>query len=266
MLARDLLKGSAVRKDAAQIRANIERNLQRGLPTPMGGGYIRREPMLIAGGGPSLKTTLRDMRRRKGRVTTSNLTHDWLLKRGVKPWGCVLLDAADWLKDHITPTAGVKYFVASQADPGLFDHLEGQEVYIWHARTNAGEADLLRHVPHYIGGGVSVSLRSINLGYLLGFRRFRLYGCDSSYDGGSHVYERTDIPEQATLTVEIGGKTFLTDAGMARQADDFLQQYLYGWGTGASHGNEPIDIRCTGPGLVPWTWRCWRDEKRDRAA
>jgi len=94
-----------------------------------------------------------------------------------------------------------------------------------------------------VGGGTTSGLRAINIGYLLGFRKFTLYGYDSCNDEKGM---KRFTGEMAVNPIEVvvggeNGKKFSCSTAMAQQANEFQQIY----------GVMPdISITAVGPGLI----------------
>ena len=201
----------------------------------------------VMAGGPSLARTWQQA---EGRLIAVNGVHDWLVDRGTIPWACCLLDADPRMADLVTPRDDVIYFVASMSDPAVFDRMKGRHVVLWHASGPAGaELALARSAYMAVGGGTTVAVRCLTLGYVLGFRRFRFFGLDSSYeDGVSHAYQHDLLP---TVTVAAGNREFVTQVGFAKQALDFceiMDNFESGMLTGKP---EHLDVEVIGDGLLP---------------
>ena len=191
---------------AAQMLANMRSAIARGLPqvTP-----CKAHGMLlsIAGGGPSLADTYTDLTGFTGAV---NGSLKWLLDKGVIPNACAVMDAGAHIADGLVAHPNVRYYVASVCDPAVFDKLADCDVRLWHVTPSStadhvAVAELLDEACgsnwNTIGGGCTMGLRWINLGYFLGFRRFHLHGLDSSFRNGStHAYpDRADSKEHITF-------------------------------------------------------------------
>ncbi|MCP4328416.1 MAG: DUF115 domain-containing protein [Alphaproteobacteria bacterium] len=234
----------------AQVRAAAARDLpQIGLQPAHG------DTMAIVGGGPSLRQTdiLSDLKMRPARILALNGAHDFLIGRGIVPWGLLVYDPrADVKKFVEKPRDNIVYFIASQCHGGVFEALAGRNVVLWHARVAADGEDLLRDIygPDgkwcLVAGGTTVGTRAIYVGMALGFRRFHLYGLDGciSEDGASHAYDqslRSDAAEER-MTVTVGGRDFIVSRWMRQQALDFVELLQ-------AHG-DTIDITIHGGGLL----------------
>ena len=110
----------------------------------------------------------------------------------------------------------------------MFDALDGQDAYIWHAANDAGEQEILNeyYLGHYalVVGGSTVMLRAMWLMRMLGFKQMDLYGFDSCYrDDQHHVYSQPENDASEVKTVWCAGKEFRCAAWQVSQAEDFMQ-------------------------------------------
>ena len=201
----------------------------------------------ICGGGPSLRDCLPELRRhaRKPRnfIAALNKTHDFLLNlpklglgQPIIPWAAALLDPCAWVKDYITPRAGVQYFIGDQCAPETFDVFEkpGLTKWIFRSTKVAGDMGIPPRNSHPIFGGSTVGLRFRTIGYFAGFREIHYWGFDSSAavdaanpDGRMHGYEKVDSVKDR-LSVKIIDedgfeREFITNSHMARQAQEWLE-------------------------------------------
>jgi len=108
------------------------------------------------------------------------------------------------MAEIVVPDNGVYYLLSTSCDPGLFDKLLKADckIRIWNplpANVGVGIDEtsfqmreggkgfrlLGEDYPDQfmIGGGTSVGLRTIFLGYVLGYRTFHLHGNDASFRG-----------------------------------------------------------------------------------
>ena len=239
------------------IGTNILKAQKRGLPVLDTRYAAHRNIATICGGGPSLEDTYDKII--KGNVVAVNGSHDWLVAHGVIPNVCVLLCPVEYLLDAFafTPRHDVHYFVASLCHDNTFDRLKGFDVTLWHASFPAPIAidPLLPKGALQIAGGGFVSLRAINLMYVLGFRRFHLHALDSSHrrlDSGAinhHVYAQARDDEGSKEPEIIDGyPTFLA---LHAQVSDFFRTV----DSFEMPGHDPIEFTLHGDGLLQHAWK-----------
>lgn len=227
---------------------------------------------IIAGGGPSLQDTLPDIRRQlRGSKSTKlvavNRTHDWMLKKGLKPDFGILIDPKPWVAHYMTPTKGVKYCLGAKVDMGVWERFRNhREVYHWHPLELAEERDLISHTADWIviPGQSTVGLRSVPLMYCFGFRKIELHGLDcNKRDGAGHAYKKFTDAEKIKYNPEsdLGHKTFYVKSErygtryyygtthMARQCGEFANM-LHEFSVLEQRGQEPCDIRVAGDSAV----------------
>lgn len=244
-----------------QMLGQAERNLARGLPMFVGAPEHKGKA-LIVGGAPSLSetlTTLRLHRARKGVVFAVNAVHDYLIERGIVPDYHVMLDARAENAQFVSkPHRGVKYLIAAQCHPDVFDALAGYDVTVWCGWVEGmvGVAERHPHLPiTLVGGGNTVVLKTWALAQLMGFRRVSLFGVDSSYRGdANHAYPQPLNDGEAVMDVVVEGRTFKAARWMARQAHDFQQM-------ANRFVAEGGDLTVYGDGLIPWIAKCMAKEK-----
>lgn len=195
---------------------NVKSALARKLPVA-----ARCKPhgrvMSIAGGGPSLEDTWRDL---TGVIVTANAGLGFLLDKGVKPWACGILDAREHIAGMIEPRDDVFFFCASTCHPAVFDKLKGCKVVLWHPAGMPGLSELLPFDTDMIGGGCTMGLRWLTLGYFMGFRAFECHGLDSSYRGTrTHAYADYRDGREPALMVD----GYSTALNFLQQVKDFFE-------------------------------------------
>lgn len=199
-----------------QMLENIRSSLSRNLPLVK---PCKRHDkvMCVAAGGPSLEDTIGAL---EGVIVTANAGLGYLLDHGVEPWACGLLDAREHIADLIEPRKTVFFFVASTCHPRVFDKLAGCPVGLWHPAGMPGIEYELPKDTDMIGGGTTMGLRWINLGYYMGFRRFEMHGLDSSYRGmQTHAYPDRRDGEAPNLVID----GYPTAINFLQQVKDFLE-------------------------------------------
>lgn len=238
---------------------NMRSSIARGLP-PVAVCKPHKHVLSIAGGGPSLADTFGDLH---GYVATINGSLRYLLTRPViagLPYFCGVCDPGEHIADLIEADRDVRYYVASVCHPSVFEKLKKCEVVLWHITPNSTGAapDALKALNTMqsgwlaIGGGCTMGLRWLNLGYTLGFRHFEMHGFDSSFrDGATHAYpDRADAKEH----LQVEGRS--TRANFLAQISDFFRNLH----TFSQPAFDPIVINVHGDGLLQDLFRQWRAE------
>lgn len=233
--------------------ANIRTNLARKIPS-IKSEKKKRGNFIIVGGGPSLKDHVETIRGLPGRIVCMNDSHDFLLANGIKPWGCVYWEVAASNADFFANARNdVRYLVASQAHPSAFDKLAGKNVIVWHARNNIGEYDLVSEMDPgglLLNGGCSAALRCFPMGILWGYRKFHVFGLDSSAEGSTHAYydyeEHWKADPGEFAEIWCAGRKFRTNGYWMFQAENFGDMVR-----GFHKINANIDLTVYGDGLLP---------------
>jgi len=225
-----------------QVRSSLSRDLPSvKLCKPHGA------TLCVAGGGPSLSDTYREL---SGYIGAVNGSLAFLLDKGVVPDACAVLDPGPQMADIVPAEPRVRYFIASVCHPALFDKLisAGCAVHIWHPSGQPGLREFLDETGSewlMIGGGTTVGVRWLDLGYVCGFRSFDLHGLDSSFRGAAtHAYP--DAASYDTMMVD-GYRT--KPAFLAQVHDFFAVMHRF------SCGDNPINVRMFGDGLLQGRWR-----------
>ncbi len=237
---------------AEGIPSYIEKNIARGLPEFMPALCVNDGTFVVVGSGPSLAEFPEAIKaeRAKGRpICAVKGAHDWLISQGIEPDLFVSIEPRDRRNNIQKKSENTAYLLASRCAPEVFDHLVEQapgRVWIWHAASNDDENSIFRNhkIPTAIGGMSTSGLRSVNIGYFMGFRKFIFYGMDScnSPDG---VTKRID-GSLTGQTIEVvvggeGGRKFICNVAMAKQADDFQKLFMQ---------MPDITIESKGDGLI----------------
>ena len=234
-----------------QLQENMRSSIARGLPT-VGICHAHDGVLSIVGGGPSLKDTYRDI---EGYVGAVNGSLAFLLDKGLVPHFCGVCDPSPHMVDIVEAHVGVTYFLGSVVHPSVYDKLinAGCVVYRWNLSSIPGGEDVLKELePDYllIGGGSTMGLRWIPLGYTLGFRKFHLHGMDSSFrEKSSHAY-----PDHQDAKEWINFEGYQTRPNFIGQVVDFI-----GWMDRLKHPDvEPVEIKVFGEGLLQSKWEQWK--------
>lgn len=225
----------------------------------------------LIGGAPSYKKpeNIEEIKKaslNNGIVFSSKTAHDYLISQGIVPWGCLLLDPRPHVADHFEIHPDVKYFVASQCHPDVFDKLikGNANIHVYHAEVAAGERDIiLGHFPNarMLAGGSTSQSRGISVLMLMGFYKFKLFGLDSSYPekptkvhGINQEKQPIEITVNDTKTKQpLGGGKFWTDPELLAQINDMEHiTKIFGH----------LKLECKSEGLMKTMLEHWLKEKR----
>lgn len=241
--------------EKAEASGNIRTNMALGLPE------LKHIPehnrtMIIVGGAPSLKRSMPEIRKamRKGDVWAMNGTHDWLMDRGVTPDYFALLDARKDNAKFVQRSNGkTKYLIASHCAPEVFYVLQKRnaDITIWHAyepelRDVIAEYATDDHPLTMLGGGNTVALKLLYMGRMLGYKKFAMFGVDSSYENDNHhAYSQSMNDGEFRLNVFAAGRKFSCAPWMIVQAKDFQDQVR-------ALVNQGCIVDVHGSGLIPF--------------
>lgn len=214
----------------AQARSAIALPLPRLAEVPPHG-----DTLVIAGGGPSLAGNIAEIGRLvrgRAKLLAVNEVSHFLASHGIEPWAAIHLGPVELTTGCIgRPQPALHYYLASICPPSAFARLAaaGAPTTLWHPFTGTPGVDelLARAGGPVIAGGFSCGLRAIGLGRCLGFRRFEIFGLDSSSDRIElHSYSSvSDGVEEYRGLVQFDGGWFDTTPELVGQAQDFVQIY-----------------------------------------
>jgi len=264
------LKAGGGRIDRKEVRIRACNAMARNLPDFKRVINDSKE-WAIVGFGPSINDSIEDIRKLRDKgipIVSVNKAHDWLLERGVVPWGHILLDPKEWVSEYVQkPRKDVRYFVASQCHDKTFDALDGYPIFLWHAGQDFPEGSepstvLREKWPtkpwHVVPGPTTVGLRAIYLGAQLGAEKFHLFGLDSSRAAGKlHAGPKAEAPDAEPGSLKLKHKGvkyhFESNSHMTRQQFDF-DNMLEKLPEQVKSGMLPkgIDITVHGYGLLPF--------------
>ncbi len=180
---------------------------------------------VIVAGGASWKKQVKKIKKFQDEgayVFCVKSTHNELIKKGVIPWGCLLLDPRPHVAAIIEPHEGVRYFVATMCHPTTVDKILESKHYAYHAHVGAGEMDVVKQMlgdGFLVGGGSTAACRGMTLLHTLGFRTIHLFGFDSCYPTKESQYH--GIKPKELFQVTVSGRDFWTDAELLAQGQDF---------------------------------------------
>lgn len=236
----DMLHNSTSEKVKQNIRANSKRKLPWLDLQPAHNGQVA-----IVAGGPSLKDSIGELRRRSLEdctIVAVNGSAKFLQSHHIPVNWHVLMDARPENIKFIEPPIASHYWLSSQCDPSLFDLLAGQRVTLFHM-NNAEAIEVVDRTAHFLSTGTTVALAAMGIVYTQGYRTIHCYGFDSSYTEEHHAYSQPLNDKDPVIQATAGGRTFKCAPWMVQQANEF--QVL------ARQLAEDCTITVAGDGLLP---------------
>jgi hypothetical protein len=116
------------------------------------------------------------------------------------------------------------FLLASRVNPEVFDRLKEHKVMLWHSFGSLDEAQAYKGHPS-IGGGSTSGMRAITVGYILGYRKFVLYGMDSCLAEDRLTKRFSGEQAGQVIDVIVGDRTFYCNGAMAQQANEFQELF-----------------------------------------
>lgn len=166
----------------AEIAANIRSAVARRLPEIQPALCPHDGTFVLVGSGPSAPRFIEEIRKERelGRpICAIKGAHDLLCENGIEPDLFVSVEPRARTENVKLKNKRTVYLLASRVSPQMFDHLHDCAVVLWHSWSTDEEAKAMPANTDAIGGGSTSGLRAINVGYVLGYRKFILYGFDS---------------------------------------------------------------------------------------
>ena len=245
-----------------EMFANLRTNLKRKLPTMIDKRGTYTGDVIIVGGGPSvdgeIDTIMRLVSEGKKLLVIERM-YEWCDRNDLHPDFVIALDASDDVKDGFAKIQeGTIHFIVATTEPSVFDYVPRESTYIW-----SGSAGLhpLAHpiwrehgytkIPILDTGG-SVTLASIYLSLILGFKSVHLFGFDCMVKSSEHDYASGisgKSVDRKYFEIEADGEIVLTCSSFLA----FSQQFF----TMVSRAKEAgilDDIHVYGESLVNKMW------------
>jgi hypothetical protein len=224
---------------------NIRSALARGLPELAPAVCSHDGTFVIVASGPSLPSFVQDIRaeQAKGRpICAINGAYDFLVENGITPNFFLTVDPRPMPQNVTKPQQETVYLLASRVNPEVFDRLKDHKIMLWHSWSREPECDAWKG-KFGIGGGTTSGLRAVNVGYVLGFRKFVMYGMDSCLapDRDTKRFTGEVVGPGLVIDVRVGDRTFYCNGALAQQANEF--QLLY-------QGMPDATIDAKGDGLI----------------
>jgi len=213
--------------------------------------HVHDEHAIIVSGGSSIdfKELKKLQKKTNGRIVCVKHSYPKLLKAGIKPWACVILDprpiegesthgvVRSTLFETVDPST--MFFIASMTDPSVTKLLQSKtdQVYGWHAYSQAvantvknqkGKSLKINeklNVPEdttFVNGGTCAAMRAIGMMHIFGFRNFHLFGFDCSFPDETAIdlKEKLEDGRNKYMKVETNGSEFWTTGELLAMAQD----------------------------------------------
>ena len=169
---------------AKNIAVNLERDVPR-FVVNSGRTILKNEPLAVVSSGHSLNDQFDELGKFKN-ILTCGSAHDHVVRHGIIPNYAIVSDAGKEDKGNLSlRNHETLYILASQCDPGLYEHLKDYRVEMWHYKGQAypsleEEAEALNGEPS-IAWGSTITMNSFHLAFLLGFQHLHFFGFDNCY-------------------------------------------------------------------------------------
>ncbi len=218
--------------DYGQILDNVEENRKNpGVPQLQEMAPLKPadKVLIICGGGPSLgdADTLKNIKlwvSMGADVWALNGAYNFLQSKGIVPTGMVMMDArVENIRFLDNPHGRTAFYLATMCNPVMFSRLERYNVVAWTPALEGVTGPLL------IGGGGTVGSCALALGLALGYRKFHLYGYDSSYrevngKPEGHAFKQDLNDGELDIIVSLHEREFHCARWMARQVEQLRNQ------------------------------------------
>ena len=238
----------------AEIESHIRVNVKRPLPRLLGRAPMHGRTMVLCAYGPSLRETWRSAVAEQGDLWTVSGAHAFLLERGVEPAFHTDVDPRPHKAHFLDGPTDIRtrYYLPSRCSPETFARVEGKDVTLYHIKCkNEKEViDVVEPGAFLVPSAITAGLVALQLGLVLGYRKFLIYGMDGSADPRNtslkHSGAHPNVTEGFESLVEIEGRGFATNMLMLLAVDDFFAIATQ-W--------EPGTFEFRGDGMLPWIAR-----------
>jgi hypothetical protein len=182
--------------------------------------------MTIVCYGPSLEDQVEAIRNAPRPILTVSGAHDFLINREIVPDFHADSDPREH-KAMFTefPHEDVTYLMASCCHPKIWENLKGQEVKLWHLDNGEETMKWLEEndpLSFCIGGGSTAGLRAIELGLVMGYGKFHIFGMDCSFRENQWAGKHSGTPHPV-MKIKCAGKDFETSGLMVQAARELIE-------------------------------------------
>lgn len=234
--------------------------------------------VMICGGGPSIEKSLPAIKKAKDDgfiICALNMTHDWLIRHGIKPHFATMLDPNERVAGYQKPTEGVRYILGTTVHPSVWQRFREAGIRpFWYVPITHGvqHTQTMRRYPEsnpiFISGPTTVGTRAIYLKRFMGWQTIDLAGFDSCYAPGFSISQKLyaynkphiwhDAREGELVSKTTGDSlVYVSNNSMARQIVGFssMIQSMNDTETNGRVGGVRLIVH--GDGAIPWM--AWKD-------
>lgn len=238
---------------------NIRKNTARGLPHVTADAAERgSDVMKLVCYGPSLRDTWEEVRIGEGDIWTVSGANRYLYRRGIHPQFHLAADPREHqveLFKGVCPTT--TYLIASRCHRSTFDALLDKRVLLFHVFAN-DERETLDDVAQgefRVPPAWTMGNTALNVGMLLGYKRFLIFGMDGSYaqDGAKHADDHPNEPVlNQSFTID-GDRRFQSNPEHVVAAECFIRIMQ----------NQPYGtFEFVGDGMIPYIYKRYTKDYR----
>ena len=217
--------------ERGRIAYNVAVNSLRGLPEPERRDFrIGDTRAVLCGPGQSLKPSLDQVRSLAAKgcpIWALKGTWRTLAEAGIPVAAATLLDGHHSQISYVKGSSpGMRWYLASQCDPGAFDALDPSSITIWHAPSPEAAGMFPARCSGFVGGAGAAS-RTLRIMALEGREDIELFGVDCSWEPErpSHCYDLAR-GENRPAFHECDGRAFLTTESMMSEYFDIVNLFL----------------------------------------
>ena len=282
--------------DQEYIQSNIMANMKLMDKDKFLGKCVPHEgEVIIVSGGHStdfdkVKQLMKE--RPEAKVLCVKHSYPKLLENGIKPWACIVLDprSIDGESTHgivrkdlfKTIDPSTKFFVASMTDPSVTEYLleKKANIYGWHAFTESlrNETEQETEIENskvtvmprlgipegatLITGGTCAAMRCLGIMHTMGFRKFDLFGFDSSMEEEPTDEQKKETtgaedeePKPKYIQVTVRDENYWTTGELLAMAQDCERTF------NDSSMNLTLDVHGDKT-LISALWRLYLDERK----
>lgn len=207
--------------------SHVQSAMARKLPDFQRGPETDKAAVLV-GSGPTVAEFPDEIRQHKKNghlIIAVKGGHDFLLEHDIVPHYALMVDPQPHIVKYFQrKQRPIKYLIASQVHPDVFDYFADQDCILWHLYSKQMYEAAIENGLHIglMGGGSTSGLRGIVVAYMMGYRMLHLYGFDSCLSNNIEKISGEGPKNDKTISVFLGDREFICGTAMASQANEFL--------------------------------------------